>query len=217
MEHLYNILLCKWKEISKRAAFSLIIPAISVIYPILNRPSVRAVVMHTFIDDIIPFNASFVVPYMLWYAYVTWFLLYLCIIDKESYFKLLNSLIIGMLISYVVFYFYPSHVPRPIIVKKDVFSELVAFIYQRDNPYNCFPSIHVLNSLLVAMYVNASYKVMMGTKITCSVLATLIIISTLFIKQHYFVDAIGAIFLGCTLFKLMNIITTKQIKDTRNL
>lgn len=173
--------------------------------------------MHTFIDDIIPFNAFFVVPYVLWYAYVAWFLLYLCIIDKDSYFKLLTSLIIGMLISYVVFYFYPSHVPRPIIIKKDVFSELVGFIYQRDNAYNCFPSIHVLNSLLVAMHVNASYEVMMGTKIICSVLATLIIMSTLFIKQHYFVDAIGAIFLGCTLFKLMNIITIKQIKDTRNL
>lgn len=217
MEHLYNVLFCKWKEISKRAAFSLIIPAISVIYPILNRPSERAAVMHTFIDDIIPFNAFFVIPYVLWYAYVAWFLLYLCIKDKDNYFKLLTSLAIGMLISYGVFYFYPSHVARPIIVKKDVFSELVAFIYQRDNPYNCFPSIHVLNSLLVAMYVNASYKVKIGTKITCSVLATLIIMSTLFIKQHYFVDVIGAIFLGCTLFKLMNIITTKQIRDTRNL
>lgn len=217
MEHLYNVILCKWNEISKRAVFSLIIPIISVIYPILNTPSVRSVVMHTFIDDLIPFNAFFVVPYMLWYAYVAWFLLYLCIVDKDNYFKLLACLAIGMLISYGVFYLYPSHVPRPIIIKKDVFSQMVAFIYQRDNPYNCFPSIHVLNSLLVAMYVNSSDKVSITVKITCSVLATLIIMSTLFIKQHYFVDTIGAIFLGCILFKLMNIVTTKQIKNTRNL
>lgn len=214
MEHVHEVIVCEWKEIVQRAIFALTILMISTIYPILNKASASGEnIIKTFIDDFIPFNKYFIVPYMLWYGYVAFFIALLCIYSEENYYKLILSINLGMMISYLIYYTFPTTVVRPTIVGNDIFSNMILSLYQRDNPFNCFPSIHVLNSLLVAIYVNEEKKIDKGFKIICSVFCILIMLSTMFIKQHFFLDVISATLIAYVLYINLDIIWSRFLKN----
>lgn len=123
-----------------------------------------------------------------------------CIINEGTYFRLLISLSVGMIICYVTFYIFPTTVPRPTIISNDIFSRLVLIIYQNDNPYNCFPSVHVVNAMIVAIYVNREEKFNKIIKIISSLVAILIVLSTMFIKQHVFVDVVSGIIVAYAVY-----------------
>jgi membrane-associated phospholipid phosphatase len=91
------------------------------------------------------------------------------------------------------------------ITGTDLFSNMVLNLYAADNPYNCFPSIHVLNSVLVALYTYKSDKVYKTIKVICVIVSSSIILSTMLIKQHYFADvAVGIIFAFVLYFSFKN-------------
>ena len=45
-------------------------------------------IIHCAVDDLIPFNEWFVLPYFLWYAWVPVFMIYFMIKDREAYLRL---------------------------------------------------------------------------------------------------------------------------------
>ena len=190
----------EWKDIIIRGLLALSIPLISMTYPILNQYRGNANSVFTFVDKFIPFNKFFILPYISWYMFIAIFAAVLCIVDKERYFKLLITLNIGMITCYIIYYFYPTYVPRPMIRGTDFFSNLVLNLYEVDNPYNCFPSIHVLNSVLITLYTYESEKVCKVTKTICVIMAVSITLSTMFIKQHYFADVAAGIIFACVLY-----------------
>lgn len=204
LEKLQRTFICDWRCILKRGMFGLLIPLISIIYPILNKYNPNAKVLVTFIDNLIPFNKYFIIFYVTWYGYVAFFAIYLCIFDKEDYWKLLLSISLGMIISYVIFYFFPTTVPRPAISGSDLFTNIVRILYVKDNPYNCFPSIHVINTLLVQMYITINKEINRNLKVICNATGILIILSTMFIKQHVFLDVLSATVIAYMLYSLMN-------------
>ncbi|MBU3158890.1 phosphatase PAP2 family protein [Clostridium frigoris] len=207
MEQLQKkIVTYQWKDVIKRGLFALSIPLISLTYPMLNQYRGNTNDLFTFVDKLIPFNKFFILPYVSWYIFIAVFSVILCIADKEKYFKLLITLNIGMITCYIIYYFYPTYVPRPLILGTDFFSNLVLNLYAADNPYNCFPSIHVLNSVLIALYIYESEKVSKCTKVICIIMSVSIILSTMFIKQHYFADVIaGVIFAFILYFSFRNL------------
>lgn len=195
-----------WRNILKRGLLGLSIPLISLTYPILNqyRGNTNSVV--TFVDNIIPFNKYFILPYISWYVFIAIFSAILCVLDKEKYFKLLITINIGMITCYVIYFFYPTYVPRPVITGRDFLSNLVLNLYAADNPYNAFPSIHVLNSALIAFYIFKSENVNKIAKTICIIMSSSIILSTMFIKQHYFADVVSSmIFASILYFSFKNI------------
>ena len=71
-----------------------------------------------------------------------------------------------------------------------MFTRLVIMIYSSDTSTNVFPSIHVFNSLAVHMSLTncealRDYK---GVRYGSLVLTLLIIMSTMFLKQHSVID-----------------------------
>jgi membrane-associated phospholipid phosphatase len=190
----------EWKDIMKRGLWALSIPLISLTYPILNQQRGDTNSVFTAVDKLIPFNKYFIVPYSSWYVFIAVFCAILCIVDKERYLKLLITLNIGMITCYVIYYIYPTYVPRPMVTGNDFFSNLVLNLYEVDNPYNCFPSIHVLNSVLIALYTYESEKVHKLTKTICGIIAVSIILSTMFVKQHYFADVVASIIFAFILY-----------------
>ncbi|MBZ9609618.1 phosphatase PAP2 family protein [Clostridium estertheticum] len=201
MEQLQKkVALQEWKDIIKRGLLGLSIPLISMTYPMLNQYRGDTNDLFTFVDKLIPFNKFFILPYISWYIFIAIFATILCIVDKGRYLKLLITLNMGMITCYIIYYVYPTCVPRPMITGTDFFSNLVLSLYMADNPYNCFPSIHVLNSVLVALYIYESEKVFKSIKIICVIAAVFIILSTMFIKQHYFVDVLAGIIFACVLY-----------------
>ena len=67
-------------------------------------------VIHTWLDEQIPFCRFFVVPYFLWFGFigaaVTWFVM--CCKNKDEYYKLITMLMMGMTIFIVVSVVYPN-------------------------------------------------------------------------------------------------------------
>jgi membrane-associated phospholipid phosphatase len=163
-------------------------------------------VIHTNVDDMIPFSPVFVIPYMLWFPYVTVFCVFLLLKNEEFYHRLCTTLVIGMTIFIVVSIIFPNiHLLRPETMPADnVFTRMISRLYRIDTPTNLTPSIHVFNSLAIIaaawewnwhtddghVYSN---PVRRFWRAVITVIGILITLSTMLIKQHSFSDVVIAI------------------------
>lgn len=209
MKYMLSILKKDYKYVIIRCSFIISIWINVKGYVYLNNFRGKVFNIRTAFDAALPFNKYFVIAYVAWYIYVGFVLFYFAVCDKKKFFKLLICINAGMIVCYIVYYFYPTMVVRPQIVSNDVFSNAVKFIYRRDHPYNCFPSIHVLDSILCAAYINRDKLFTLKAKLISSFISAMIIFSTLFIKQHYVYDAVSAIVLSYALYYILNF---KEIK-----
>lgn len=180
------------------------IPLLSLLYDLLNNPNRGVNFLITDLDRNIPFLKIFVLPYAGWYFFVGIALFLLCIRDRSIYYTTMISIDIGLLICYTTYFFFQTTVPRPALTGDDIFIQLLAFIYASDPPYNCFPSIHCLISYLIMKAYNNCGDKKVSTSVIINGIAVLIIISTLFVKQHVVLDAISAILLGDIIFNLIH-------------
>lgn len=201
-----------WKDVIKRGIYATVLLPVSYLYMVLNHYTGREREIITFIDSLIPFNPYFIFAYILWYFYVAIFIIYFCIYDERKYYKLLIGISAGMLICYVIYTVFPTTVVRPVFEGDEgVVGTLFKWLYRKDNPYNCFPSIHVLNTILVAIYVQKdSLYLNKYIKIGSLVCAAAIIYSTLAIKQHVVFDVLSAAVLS---YGLHGILDYKEISE----
>lgn len=180
--------------------FLLVIPLLARIYEILNSRSHKAVDIGTSIDQAIPFLSVFIIPYILWYAYIFCYLVYFCFKDTKVYLKTLTIIVVAELICFVIYFFFQTTVPRPTIAGDNIFNNLVLWIYSKDRPFNCFPSIHVLTTFIIMLASLHIKNKHLLNNLCIHVIGTLIIISTLFVKQHVIFDMIGSMFLVTFLY-----------------
>ena len=149
-------------------------------------------IMHVALDDVIPFSEYFIVPYMIWFFYVSGAVLYFFFTDKQDYFRLCTFLFIGMTISMMICTFYPNGTDLRVEVdpNKNVFCYLVQMIHNSDTPANVFPSIHVYNSVAAfsAIHTCKNLQKHKGIRTGSFILTTLIVLSTMFLKQHSIAD-----------------------------
>ena len=73
------------------------------------------------------------------------------------------------------------------------FDQVTAFMFNCDRPINLFPSIHCLASWIGFRGVAMCKKVPLWIKWFAFILAILVFLSTLFVKQHYIIDIFGGI------------------------
>lgn len=154
-------------------------------------------IIHIALDDKIPFIEYFIVPYLLWFGFVAVGGIYFFLKDKTEFYKMAIFAIIGMTAFLIISTLYPNGQDlRPTEFARDnIFVDIVKRLYQGDTPTNIFPSIHVYNSIAVFLAVRNS-KHLKGKQLIqwgSFGLTTLIILSTVFLKQHSVVDVIGAI------------------------
>ncbi|MBQ9591173.1 MAG: serine/threonine protein phosphatase [Butyrivibrio sp.] len=152
-------------------------------------------VIHTAIDDHIPFVEAFIIPYFMWFAYVSLTLLFFMFsFDVEDYYKNFFFLATGMTVFLVISTLFPNmHQLRPAVMPRDnVFTHLVQFIYDSDTPTNLWPSIHVYNSIGTMIAVHHSKRFTKRGIIIMDIIGWLIILSTVFVKQHSFYDVTTA-------------------------
>jgi membrane-associated phospholipid phosphatase len=71
--------------------------------------------------------------------------------------------------------------------------QIVQWVYNSDEPFNCFPSIHVLTSYLMMKAYLGAAKVPRIYTVAVVFMSMLIIASTQFIKQHVLLDIMGAV------------------------
>ncbi len=154
-------------------------------------------IIHTSLDDKIPFCEFFVIPYYIWFGYVVVCVMLAFFTDLETYWKTVIFLVTGMTIFLVISTLWPNGQNlRPLVFERDnLCTGLVEKIYSADTPTNLWPSIHVYNSIgshLCIMNCSATKNKKWARAISF-VTAILIILSTMFIKQHSVIDVLGGI------------------------
>jgi membrane-associated phospholipid phosphatase len=109
--------------------------------------------------------------------------------ERELLRRAMQGYLAVMLVSYAGFLLYPTVAPRPAEVPGDGFAAWTLRIaYDIDPPHGCFPSLHVAYAFVSAL---TCYRVHRGVGAAAALWAALIGLSTLYTKQHYFVDVIA--------------------------
>ena len=144
------------------------------------------------IDEMIPFVHVFVWIYVL--AYVQWFIGYFVIAhDSESLCKTyFPAEVICRIMCALVFIVFPTLMVRPEIVGEGLTEKVLAWIYEVDRPDNLFPSLHCVESWLVARGMMET-KVPKTAKTSMWIFTILVFASVLLVKQHLVLDVAGGI------------------------
>ncbi|MDY5022497.1 MAG: phosphatase PAP2 family protein [Blautia sp.] len=211
-------------EFIKKYKHGLLISGYFLVYVTLfhyleTRPVHVYHVVHTVFDDMIPFCEYFIVPYLLWFPYMFLAIVYFIFFNKNKreYYQLSFNLMMGMTVFLVISYIYPNiqHL-RPLEFEShNIFTYAVGILYKTDTPTNILPSIHVFNSLAIHLAVSQceSLKDRRGVRISSGILTALIILSTMFLKQHSVIDVCMGITLA--LFGHLLFYPARSAEDTR--
>lgn len=172
---------------------------------ILEQKNARSFqIIHMAIDDYIPFCELFIIPYVLWFFYVSIVVIYFFFHDRTEYYQALMFLFTGMTIFLVISTIWPNmHQLRLSQMPRDnIFTRVIAGLWATDTPTNLWPSIHVYNSL------GAHFAIMKSKdfankpliRYASLLLAISIICSTVLIKQHSMFDVLTAFVMAAVMY-----------------
>lgn len=161
-------------------------------------------IIHVSLDDYIPFCEYFIVPYLLWFAYIAVAILYFAFKNKQDYYNLCKILFFGMTVFLIVSTIYPNgHYLRPATFARDnIFVSMVRALYVTDTATNLFPSIHVFNSVAVnyVIWHSENFEKNRIVRFGSAILCISIVLSTMFLKQHSAFDVVtGLAFAALTI------------------
>lgn len=159
----------------------------------MNDP--RLHMIHSALDDRIPFNAWFVFPYLYWIPLIVivWLLFLFKATDAE-YRYLCRLVMIGAYIILLFYLIYPTALDlRPATLPDDLPGRIMRWLESTDTPTNVFPSLHVYISLCLANAVasSPSFRKNTALKLWIDLSAVIIILSTVMIKQHSVLDLLA--------------------------
>ncbi|HIU66062.1 MAG TPA: phosphoesterase [Candidatus Caccomorpha excrementavium] len=162
--------------------------------------------VHIWLDDLIPFNEWFVIPYFLWFAFIAVTVAYFFFTSRSDFYRCCAYLFTGMTICLIIYTIWPNGQNlRPdldALGRDNILIDIVQMLYTTDTSTNVCPSIHVFNSIAVCISIYHSDSLRRKKFIFPSavVLAVLICMATVFLKQHSVFDGICAIVLIAALY-----------------
>ena len=161
-------------------------------------------IIHSSLDALIPFCEYFVVPYFLWFVFIAVTLWWFFFNDVPGYYRLMSYLCAGMTVFLIVSALWPNglHLRPAYIPRDNLFVDMVRFLYRIDTSTNVMPSLHVYNTLCCWVAIGRSSRLRSNRLLQAgtAVLSVSIILSTLFLKQHSFVDVSTAFMLAFALY-----------------
>jgi membrane-associated phospholipid phosphatase len=133
--------------------------------------------------------------------YMSGFLLPLLVVRGRALIRQsLKAYLFVMIVSYAIFLAYPTVAPRDeAVVVHDLATWSLRLFYDLDQPYGCFPSLHVAYSFVAAF---ACLRMHRGVGLAACGWAVLIGVSTVYTKQHYVVDALAGAAIGVAAYLL---------------
>lgn len=163
--------------------------------------------MHCIVDNYIPFIEVFVIPYILWFLYIATTVLYMLFTSKEDFLKCCAFLFTGMTICLIIYTIWPNGQNLRVteFPRDNIFTDLVKMFYAADTPTNVCPSIHVYNSIGAHIAIWRSQKLKKHPVIRYGslLLCISICLSTMFIKQHSFIDFVCGIILAAIMYVMV--------------
>lgn len=160
-------------------------------------------------EKAIPFMPWMVTIYLGCYAF--WIINYALSIkfSKKDAYQFLIAEIMAKTVCFIFYILLPTKMDRPAIEGNMPLESILAFVYKVDSADNLFPSIHCLISWLCFIGVRRNPRIPLWYRILSCLIAILICISTLTVKQHVFVDTVAGIFLA----EICYILSGKIIKS----
>ena len=164
-------------------------------------------VIQTTFDEYIPFIEYFIIPYLLWFVFIAVVMLYFFFTDVDGFYKLAKIMFTGMTIFLIISTIFPNGQDlRPMVFERDnIFVDMVRMVYRMDTCTNVFPSLHVFNSVCACIAIHES-KALKKHRTVCQaayLLAGLIILATMFPKQHSVLDVMAASFMAYALYQFV--------------
>lgn len=146
------------------------------------------------LDDIIPFNELFVIPYVGWYVLIVVSLGYFLLYNIENFKGLQTYIIITQAVAMVVYIVWPSRQDlRPAeFPRENVLTWIMGIIYGADTNTGVCPSLHVAYSLGIASAWLKEKSAAWYVKLIVVVFVILVCLSVAFTKQHSVVDIFAA-------------------------
>ncbi len=168
------------------------------------------------LDDLIPFCEYFVVFYVLWYPYMVATGLYLIFKDADAFKRMIWCIAIGFTSSLIFFLIFPNGQDlRPSEFANDnIFTYLIGMLYSSDTNTNVLPSMHVIGSM-ATLYAFFDCKALRKKKLLVAgaiFLSVMINLSTVFIKQHSFLDVIWGLVWSAAIFVIVHIVIKRFMK-----
>lgn len=150
----------------------------------------RDVAYHTVyapLDAMIPFCEWFVFPYLLWFAAIVGMLAYTFFFDVRSFKRFMWFVMITYTLTLLIYLVWPTKQElRPDVFLRDNWmTRFMADFYAYDTNTNVCPSLHVIGAWTVcccAWHTKGMRHI--AWRIGHTVLAVLITLSTVFLKQH---------------------------------
>jgi len=183
------------------AAQSLYIP--------INRLIRGGVILRTPLDAHIPFWPIWALPYLLslvwWWGCFIWAAWKM---EQARYRAFVTGALAVMLSSYAVYVLFPTYVERPSLEGHGWPVELVRLIYTNDRLHNAFPSSHAYTTMLIVFF---WWNWRPRLRAALVAIAVLVLLSTLFVHQHYLVDPLGGILWAWMGYRLGSWWATREV------
>jgi membrane-associated phospholipid phosphatase len=197
-----------------RVPYIILLISSFALYPIINgnpNNAVNSNIIKFWIDDYIPLIPVFSVPYIAYIPFLLITSIYF-IFFTQKFRSMSLSLAFCQIVASLFFVFYQTTVSRPDIFSTDIFSRLVLFIYSKDQPYNCFPSLHVALSTISGLFWIQRFP-----RISWFIgfFVFLISLSTIFVKQHYTPDILGGFILAILSYYAGTYIEKHRMRTSR--
>lgn len=173
-------------------ALAAVFAGLFTLYGPLNQGPERWV-LRTPLDERIPLVKPLVVPYLSIFvvsAVTVAAFLWRSVRLAQS---LLLAGVLTLIVAYLAYAFAQTYVARPTVTGDDVFSVLLRFVYGNDNAYNCFPSLHTAFSVVMGVHW-LWFAPRAGRYVAAW--CGLIVVSTVFVHQHYLADVAGGVTLA---------------------
>ncbi|MGH3393023.1 MAG: phosphatase PAP2 family protein [Actinomadura sp.] len=173
-------------------ALAAVLAGLFTLYGPLNQGPERWV-LRTPLDERIPLVKPLVVPYLSIFvvaAVTVAAFLWRSVRLAQS---LLLAGVLTLIVAYLAYAFAQTYVARPVVTGDDVFSVLLRYVYGNDNAYNCFPSLHTAFSVVMGVHwLWFAPRTGRYDAAWCG----LIVVSTVFVHQHYLADVAGGVTLA---------------------
>ena len=153
-------------------------------------------ILHSPIDDLIPFCEWFIIPYAAWFFLIAGSLGYFLFRSRKDYMRLCLLMYVGMTLCLLIYVIAPNGLNLRVELTRDNWaSRVVGMLQSVDTPTNVCPSIHVVVTLVIDMVVlrSETLKGKWLARGAITVLAVLICASTVFLKQHSVIDVFWGI------------------------
>ena len=161
-------------------------------------PPEKCTIVWSPLDDLIPFNQYFVIPYAGWYLLLIFSLIYFALYKPKSFVQLSSYIIITQVVAMAIYILFPScQNLRPTSFPQDtILTRIMGYIYATDTNTCVCPSLHVAYSLGMASVWLRQRYVHLSLRLCIAIFCGLICISVAFVKQHSVLDIAAALPLG---------------------